>query len=139
MVCIPCPHPSLSSSTLRRILTPYTFPEIAVGNEDRTCTCSVRRSRPWGLAYHKKDLLTPTVYWPMVESSLGIVGACLPLLRPIFTDTPAKNTFSSLRAMISRSSLRSNNATTPSQDYVNLEARNVRNPENHPSAGAQTL
>lgn len=31
-------------------------------------------------------LLTPTVYWPMVESSLGIVGACLPLLRPLFTD-----------------------------------------------------
>lgn len=24
------------------------------------------------------------VYWPMVESSLGIVGACLPLLRPLF-------------------------------------------------------
>lgn len=30
-------------------------------------------------------LLTPTVYWPMVESSLGIVGACLPLLRPLFS------------------------------------------------------
>ena len=31
-------------------------------------------------------LLTPSLYWPMVESSLGIVGACLPLLRPLFTD-----------------------------------------------------
>ena len=30
------------------------------------------------------DLLTPTMYWPMVEASLGIVGACLPLMRPIF-------------------------------------------------------
>lgn len=27
---------------------------------------------------------TPLIYWPMVESSLGIVGACLPLLRPLF-------------------------------------------------------
>lgn len=27
---------------------------------------------------------TPFVYWPMVESSLGIIGACLPLLRPLF-------------------------------------------------------
>lgn len=27
---------------------------------------------------------TPLVYWPMVESSLGIVGACLPMLRPLF-------------------------------------------------------
>jgi hypothetical protein len=29
-------------------------------------------------------ILTPSIYWPMVESSLGIVGACLPLLRPLF-------------------------------------------------------
>ena len=28
---------------------------------------------------------TPLVYWPMIESSLGIVGACLPMLRPLFT------------------------------------------------------
>ena len=28
--------------------------------------------------------MTPTMYWPMVEASLGIVGACLPLMRPIF-------------------------------------------------------
>ena len=27
---------------------------------------------------------TPIVYWPMIESGLGIVGACLPLLRPLF-------------------------------------------------------
>lgn len=27
---------------------------------------------------------TPLIYWPMVESSLGIIGACLPLLRPLF-------------------------------------------------------
>ncbi|KAL8832109.1 MAG: hypothetical protein Q9191_000466 [Dirinaria sp. TL-2023a] len=27
---------------------------------------------------------TPMVYWPMVESSLGIIGACLPLMRPLF-------------------------------------------------------
>ncbi|KAI4172117.1 MAG: hypothetical protein LQ343_003765 [Gyalolechia ehrenbergii] len=30
------------------------------------------------------DLQTPLVYWPMVESSVGIIGACLPLLRPLF-------------------------------------------------------
>lgn len=30
------------------------------------------------------DMNTPLVYWPMVESSLGIVGACLPMLRPLF-------------------------------------------------------
>ena len=28
---------------------------------------------------------SPLVYWAMIESSLGIVGACLPMLRPLFT------------------------------------------------------
>jgi len=31
---------------------------------------------------------TPLIYWPMIESSLGIVGACLPLLRPLFAGKP---------------------------------------------------
>ena len=30
------------------------------------------------------DLLTPGLYWPMVEASLGVVSACLPSMRPIF-------------------------------------------------------
>ncbi|CAD6590567.1 MAG: hypothetical protein ASARMPREDX12_004421 [Alectoria sarmentosa] len=76
-------------------------------------------------------LLTPTVYWPMVESSLGIVGACLPLLRPIFTDTPAKDTFSSLRAMMSLSSLRSNNSKIPFQGYDELESGGIQAPQKH--------
>ncbi len=41
--------------------------------------------------------LTPTVYWPMVESSLGIVGACLPLMRPIFTGASSKGFMRKLR------------------------------------------
>ena len=42
-------------------------------------------------------ILTPTVYWPMVESSLGIVGACLPLLRPLFTGARSKGFVRKLR------------------------------------------
>ena len=80
------------------------------------------------LAYRIIDLLTPTVYWPMVESSLGIVGASLPLLRPIFTDLPAKNIFSSIRAMMSRSSRRTNIADSPRPDYSDLEAGGVATP-----------
>ena len=91
------------------------------------------------LADHQKDLLTPTVYWPMVESSLGIVGACLPLLRPIFTDTPARNIFSSLRAMMSRSSLRSNSANTESLDCAKLEAGSLRAPQMHRFEEGQML
>ena len=31
------------------------------------------------------DINSPIVYWPMIESSMGIMGACLPMLRPLFT------------------------------------------------------
>lgn len=68
------------------------------------------------------DLLTPTIYWPMVESSLGIVGACLPLLRPIFTDTRAKNLSSSLRAIMSRPSVRSGSANTETKEFAKFDA-----------------
>ncbi|KAK8055067.1 hypothetical protein PG993_000294 [Apiospora rasikravindrae] len=30
-----------------------------------------------------KDYLSPIQYWPLIEAALGIVAACLPLLRPI--------------------------------------------------------
>ena len=33
---------------------------------------------------------TPMVYWPMVESSLGIIGACLPLMRPLFAGATSR-------------------------------------------------
>jgi len=42
-------------------------------------------------------LYTPTVYWPMVESSLGIVGACLPLLRPLFSRGSGAKGFGQVR------------------------------------------
>lgn len=79
------------------------------------------------------------VYWPMVESSLGIVGACLPLLRPIFTDTPAKNIASSLRAMMSRSNVRTNSADTPSLEYANLKDGTSHFLQNHKVEAAQMV
>lgn len=48
----------------------------------------------------RQDLFTPTIYWPMIESSLGIVGACLPLLRPILSEIAS---FESLRSIFSPS------------------------------------
>ena len=45
--------------------------------------------------------LAPTFYWPFIESSLGIVGACLPTLRPIFRSTTLERLTSSLQGMLS--------------------------------------
>ncbi len=45
------------------------------------------------------DLMTPFVYWPMVESSLGIVGACLPLMRPLLTGAASPGLMRRLRTV----------------------------------------
>lgn len=45
------------------------------------------------------DLMTPFVYWPMVESSLGIVGACLPLMRPLLTGAASPGFMRKLRTV----------------------------------------
>ena len=71
------------------------------------------------------DIMTPTVYWPMVESSLGIVGASLPLLRPVLVELVEGKTFNSIRSLISNASLRtlrgSARSTVPSEAAKNTE------------------
>lgn len=50
-------------------------------------------------------ILTPTLYWPMVESSLGVVGACLPSMRPIFKDISLESVVRRVRSFVSISSI----------------------------------
>lgn len=45
------------------------------------------------------DLQTPLVYWPMIESSVGIVGACLPLLRPLFAGATSRGFMRDLQSV----------------------------------------
>ena len=60
-----------------------------------------RCSRFSGFTHHEHaDMETPAVYWPMVESSLGIVGACLPLLRPLFAGRTSNGFMRDLRSVI---------------------------------------
>ncbi len=46
-------------------------------------------------------LETPFVYWPMVESSLGIIGACLPQMRPLFASAAFQPLLGNLEALYS--------------------------------------
>ncbi|KAM0802748.1 hypothetical protein BDR22DRAFT_970990 [Usnea florida] len=63
-------------------------------------------------------LFTPTVYWPMVESSLGIVGACLPLFRPIISGSfPVR----SIRELISFPTMSFKSSKNPMKDFGSLE------------------
>ncbi|CAF9939787.1 MAG: hypothetical protein ALECFALPRED_008288 [Alectoria fallacina] len=63
-------------------------------------------------------LFTPTLYWPMVESSLGIVGACLPLFRPVISKlSPVR----SIREIISFPSMSITSSKKASTDARKLE------------------
>ncbi|KAL8683460.1 MAG: hypothetical protein Q9186_000615 [Xanthomendoza sp. 1 TL-2023] len=45
------------------------------------------------------DIQTPLVYWPMVESALGIIGACLPLMRPLFAGAVSRGFMRDLQSV----------------------------------------
>ncbi|KAL9584814.1 MAG: hypothetical protein Q9203_004515 [Teloschistes exilis] len=44
-------------------------------------------------------LQTPLVYWPLVESSCGIIGACLPLMRPLFAGAASRGFMRDLQSV----------------------------------------
>lgn len=52
-------------------------------------------------------LLTPIVYWPMIEASLGVIAACLPTLRPLFKGWSVERFIAGIRSSFT---LRSSNA-----------------------------
>ena len=69
----------------------------------------------------KIDMLTPTLYWPLIESSLGIVGACLPLMRPVIQKISPQDVFRSLRSMFQFSASRSNGSLKTKEAKTTLE------------------
>ena len=75
---------------------------IEVLSNDLDLSCMFwHRSQGFPLPFANRnqiDMLTPTLYWPMIESSLGIVGACLPLMRPILQKVSPHDVFQSLRS-----------------------------------------
>ncbi|KAI4241318.1 MAG: hypothetical protein L6R40_004624 [Gallowayella cf. fulva] len=54
---------------------------------------------PSGLNVDISYIQTPLVYWPLVESSLGIIGACLPLMRPLFAGVASRGFMRDLRSV----------------------------------------
>ncbi|KAL8690522.1 MAG: hypothetical protein Q9218_004053 [Villophora microphyllina] len=44
-------------------------------------------------------LQTPMVYWPLVESTCGIIGACLPLMRPLFAGAASRGFMRDLQSV----------------------------------------
>lgn len=53
-------------------------------------------------AYGNGDITwmqSPSIYWGMIESSLGIVGACLPLFRPLFHGASSRGFVRHLRSV----------------------------------------
>ena len=77
---------------------------------------------PLPYANHRKiDMLSPTLYWPMIESSLGIVGACLPLMRPVLQKIPPRDMFRSFRSMFEFSAFGSDSSLKRTEAKTSLD------------------
>lgn len=63
-------------------------------------------------------MATPTLYWPMVESSLGIVSACLPLMRSVFTKHSPESAIRNLRSKLFLVSAHSNRSSRGSDGKI---------------------
>ena len=97
--------------------------EVLSNDMDLTCMF-LRRSLGCTLPYanhSQTDMLTPTLYWPMIESSLGILGACLPLMRPILQKISPQVVFRSLRSMFDFSAFGSDGTLTTTEAKTTLE------------------
>ena len=97
--------------------------EILSNDLDLSCKL-LRRSQRCTLPYanHRKiDMLTPTLYWPMIESSLGIIGACLPLMRPVLQKISPQVVFRSLRSMFEFSAFGSDDSLKTIEAKTTLE------------------
>lgn len=64
------------------------------------------------------DILAPTFYWPMIESSLGVVGACLPALGPLFQCRASGIVNTSDSSMLPLDSFRSNRSRYQFPSYT---------------------
>ncbi|KAL8933848.1 MAG: hypothetical protein Q9216_006186 [Gyalolechia sp. 2 TL-2023] len=101
---------------------------------DITCTYREIPSHHWcspSLTSRVPDIQTPLVYWPMVESSVGIIGACLPLLRPLFAGAASHGFMRDLHSVDIPTSERSDkpwnkSSNAGSTDEWNSSASTVR-------------
>ncbi|KAI1264671.1 hypothetical protein F5Y18DRAFT_389762 [Xylariaceae sp. FL1019] len=76
--------------------------------------------------------LAPISYWPLIEAGIGILAACMPMLRPIYQIYSFKNMISlSSRAMSSifggsRSKLSNTNSSQDSNRYLEIDRASRR-------------
>ena len=77
---------------------------------------------------------TPIVYWSMVEAALGVVGACLPLMRPLVAGSSPTGFIRSLRSIMFASFTPSGNSDSKGSNsagtrHINSQQRRQANEE----------
>ena len=90
MLELPAPALQKSSSSIEP--TTVSFSRILIENS-YSQSHPVLNNGAADLSY----ITTPTIYWPMIEAALGVIGACLPLLRPLFSSGSGSKGFGQVR------------------------------------------
>lgn len=83
-------------------------------NPDVTCefSCLIRATTPDSRVM--LDVTAPAIYWTCVEGCLGVVSACLPVMRPLLSEQYYGNILRSLRSSVRGSKHSSNQSSKDS-------------------------
>lgn len=84
------------------------------------------------------DSKAPGLYWTVVETCIGVVSACLPLLRPLLAGNTPHGIISILRSMISQMSLRKTSQvlSEPSRGDDHISLVQISNQKSSAATGA---
>lgn len=77
------------------------------------------------------DYVAPTAYWVLIECSLAIVSACLPILRPIFHGFSLDTLFRSLAGKLTLKSSGTGNSKHSRDPYDSLITDSSTQSSNH--------
>lgn len=105
---------TVAASITRMVTFVHTGQARDAGDDDYKCQLQ-SMILPYKIANETCmiDFTAPTIYWTMIESSLSIVSACLPTLRPLFHGHSPESMVRSVRSAISLASLRSQSRQHP--------------------------
>lgn len=78
------------SSGIAKLVSYYRVFHLLSIPTNYDITCKTRSCRPVFSAHSCTDSQTPFVYWAMIECAVGVVGACLPMMRPVLSRLAAR-------------------------------------------------
>ncbi|KAF2648989.1 hypothetical protein K491DRAFT_722089 [Lophiostoma macrostomum CBS 122681] len=92
---------------------------------------------PWNPAFDQMLLVSTFVFWMMIECQAGLLAACLPTLRRVFSSSSVDSVLRSVRSKLSLNSIRSNNSQ-PAPGKGSFQSISTPRPSQGSQSASQT-